>query len=182
MRTQNVNFTGIYKISNTQENIKIIEEKVIPMYNLMRHENVVGINCDNPLAIGIEFIKEKVGKSQGASKEWLMMNARRFGIELPELNTDNLFIVSGNKDIMKFAQYFQQRLKANTKGPLARFFAMFKPKVKHSQDLPEHLKSLPQILEDYNKESSLYREFLSKENVITVKTPQELLTKMMTEK
>lgn len=37
-----LNFTGIYKIPNTPKNIKEIEEKVIPMYNYLKHENVSG--------------------------------------------------------------------------------------------------------------------------------------------
>lgn len=182
MRTEKVNFTGIYKIPNAPENIKLINEKVIPMYKYMRNRNVVGLPSENPVAFSLEFIKEIIGKSQGASKEWLVMNAQRHGIELPRLNNDNLFIVSGDDDIQKFIDFFTERLKANSKNPFQRFLEIFKPKVDHSADLPEHLKPLPEVLERYNKEVSAYNDFISKENIISVSTPQELLTKMMMEK
>lgn len=182
MQTEKINFTGVYRIPNTPENVKLVNEKVTPMYKLMKHESVIGMEGENPLAYGVEFVKEIISSSQNSSKEWLMMNARNFGIELPRLNKENLLIISGQKDILKFAEFFQERIKANIKTPLQKFFDFFKTKTPNSQYLPEHLKVLPEFLEIYNKEAALYREFLSGRNVIDVKTPQELLTKMMTER
>lgn len=182
MKTEKVNFTGMYIIPNTPKNVQLIKEKVAPMYNHLKHENIIGIEGENPYMIGVEVIKELIGKSQGASKQWLMMNAKRFGIALPELNSENLLIVSGKKDISKLADFFQERINANLKSPLQRFFDIFTKHPDVEPNLPEHLKLLPELVEGFNRETKIYKAFLSKENVVNVQTPQELLAKILTEK
>ena len=47
-KCNNVNFTGIYKIQFNDKNIKEISERVIPMYEIIRHEPVAYFQGKNP--------------------------------------------------------------------------------------------------------------------------------------
>ena len=48
--------------------------------------------------------------------------------------------------------------------------------------MPEHLQPVCEALHIYRKERDLYSEFIKGEEIVSVNTPQELLTRMMTER
>ena len=180
-----LNFTGIYKIPNTPKNIKDIEEKVIPMYNYLKHENVSGFPGENPFVLGFEAIKYIVENANNASKVWLEMNAKNHGQILPDTNTNFLHIVSGKKDIQEFLEFIIQRLKANENTPLHKlknFFSSVNNINSEKQKLPEHLQLVDKAIELYEKERLEYQKFIQNKNIISVSSAQELLAKMLTEK
>lgn len=178
------NFTGIYRIKNTPTNIKDIEEKVLPMYSYLKKEPVIGFPGENPFVIGFELIKEVVANANNASKLWLEMNAKNHGQTLPDTNTNFLQIISGKKDIQDFLNYLTERIKANENSPLNIFRNFFKTTFAERErtDLPEHLKLLDKAIQIYEKEKVEYQNFTNNKKVVTVSSPQELLTKMLTEK
>ena len=50
------NFNGIFRIPNTPENTKLIAEKVLPMYQMMRKQPVACYPGNNPLVLGMDFL------------------------------------------------------------------------------------------------------------------------------
>lgn len=184
INSQKINFTGIYKIPNTPKNLKEIEEKVIPMYNYLKHENIIGYQGENPFVYGFEYIKQIVADSNNASKSWLEMNAKNHGQIFPDTNTDFIHIISSNKDIKEFNEYLQSRVKANENTPLKkikRIFSSFLTQ-KENNELPAHLKLMERAIELYEKERTEYQKFLNRKKVSKVSSAQELLAKILTEK
>ena len=177
-------FKGIYRIANTPENLKLISEKVLPMYHVVRKQPVAGYLGDNPLVIGFDIIMDSIGKSNGGSKEWLAMNARNNGIQFPEFRMDYVHLVTGQKDIAKFTEYFTERIKAYQPNKFQKFLNFFKApeSTGYKPEMPEHLQPVCEALHIYRKERDLYGEFIKGKEIVSVNTPQELLTKMMTER
>lgn len=180
----NTNFNGIYRIPNTPENIKLISEKVLPMYQMIRREPVAGYPGDNPLVLGMDFFMDILGRKNGGSKEWLAMNARNNGVKFPEFNMDFLHIVAGKKDLNKFIDYFTERIKAHNPNKFQKFLNFFKaPEANgYKPEMPEHLQPVCEALHMYRKERDLYSEFIKGKEIVQVNTPQELLTRMMNER
>ena len=177
-------FKGIYRIPNTPENITLIAEKVVPMYQMIRRQPVVGYQGDNPFVFGLDMIMDVLGKKSGGSKEWLAMNARNNGVLFPEFKMDYLHIVAGKKDLNKFAEYFAGRLKEYQPNKFQKFLNFFKaPEANgYKPEMPEHLQPVCEALHVYRKERDLYSEFIKGQEIVSVNTPQELLTRMMNER
>lgn len=178
------NFNGIYRIQNTPENVKLIKENVVPMYSFLKKEAVGAFPGNNPLIIGLEFIMEKLAKSNQASKDWLILNAKNFGTKIPNLNKDYLHVISSNKDLNEFVDFITKRMDSYKESPFQKvinFFKGFVPK-ENSENLPEHIQILNKSIEIFDNEAIEYQKFLSDKKVISVSSPQELLAKMLSEK
>ncbi len=177
----NINFTGVYKIANTPNNVKEITEKVIPMYSYVKHEPASGFPGENPFVTGFELIKEIIADANNASKIWLEMNAKNHGTILPDTNTDFLHIISGKKDIQDFVNFLINRLKANENTPLKKIKNFFVGN-NVNKDLPEHLQIVDKAIELYQKERLEYLKFIQDKKITPVSTTQELLSKMLNER
>ena len=126
----------------------------------------------------------ELGKKNGGSKEWLAMNARNNGINFPDFNMDFLHLVTGEKDITKFINYFTERMKSYQPNKFQKFLNFFKAHEANGYrpEMPEHLQPVCEALHMYRKERDLYREFIKGKEIVSVNIPQELLTRMMTER
>lgn len=178
------NFNGIYRIKNTPENVKLIKENVAPMYSFLRKESIGAFPGNNPLIIGLEFIMEKLAKSNQASKDWLILNAKNFGTKIPNLNKDYLYVISSNKDLNEFVDFITKRMNTYKESPFQKVINFFKgfTQKENSENLPEHIQILNKSIEIFDNETIEYQKFLSKKKIIDVSTPQELLAKMLLEK
>lgn len=178
------NFNGIYRIPNTPENVKLIKEKVVPMYEYIKREQVCAFPGNYPLVIGLEFIMEQLAKQNQASRQWLVMNARNFGTKIPNLNKDYLHVISSKRDIDELVHFITKRMESYNDSPLQKVINIFKGLINKDDTppLPEHIKVLNKSIEIFENEAIEYRKFLSDKEVIEVTTPQQLLARMLSEK
>ena len=128
-----------------------------------------------------------IADSQKSSKTWLEMNAKNHGLDLSASNIgeDILHIVTGEKDIKDLIEYLITRAKSvqpSFKDKVLNFLGIRKEAdYGITQDTPKHLKPLFIALSKLETENIAFAEY-SKNKVINVDTPKELLKKMMTER
>lgn len=178
------NFTGIYRIKNTPQNVKELSEKVLPMYEYIRKEPFTFYIGDNPFVQGLDIIKEIVANANQASKAWLEMNAKNHGQILPNSNTDFIHIITSKKDVQEFVEYALKRLKALENTPLNRIKNFFRERFGQNENpnLPEHLQIMDKAINLYEAEKAEFNKYLQGKNIVSVSSPQDLLYKMMIEK
>ena len=175
----NTKFQGIYRIPNSAKNIADIEQHVAPMYSYLRHEPVIGLLGSNPFKIGVDMIMDIIAENNHSSVSWVKMNAKNHGADLSNLD-DRLLIVSGKKDIEGLANYMRNRVAKKT-----NFFAKVKTMFSRSNeayaDKPNHLKPLFKVLQENKEENAAFVQEYGAQ-IVDVKTPQELLAKMLCER
>ena len=177
------NFSGIYRLPKTVQNISDIERHVAPMYQDLKHEPILIFEGKNPFKIGVDILMDIIANSHSSSINWLKMNATNHGASFDGLADDIIHIVSGKKEIEQIIEYMKNRLnpKTNFFERAKNFFNFNNSKNYTYQNKPEHLRTFFQMLET-NREENIAFENAYKTKIIEVKTPQELLTKMLCEK
>ncbi len=181
-KSNNVSFTGIYKLQFNDKNIKEISQRVIPMYEFIRHEPVAYFQGKNPYKLITDILIDKIAELSGGSKEWLKMNAENHNLKVDLLDDDVCHIITTKKDIESLQNYiveqatkkltFMERLKQRFKKPDT-------PEI--NENLPLHLQVLQAVINQIKKRNAEFNDFANGK-VIEVKTPQELLQKMLTER
>lgn len=180
------NFNGIYKIPKTGSNISEIGTKILPEYYSLKDEPVFLFSGSNPFNSVLDRMSSAIVNKLGGcySVDWLKFNAERFGANISDFGEEVLHIITGKTDIEKFEQYTASRVKAAKKEAslLKIFTEMFKKeKVPFDKQTPKYLRPLFYALQSNRKETTAFEEF-TQNKVISVKTPQELLDKMLMEK
>ena len=186
MQTVNskLNFTGIYKIPYTVENMEGIYEKVIPTYTSLKNNHITGFIGDNPFVESFECMKKLIAYRENASTDWLEINAKNHGKILPDTNTDFLYIISGKKDHTEFLKYIDTRMKAYQQSLINRF-KQYINSIKYSYNLdkntPHQIIGLDLATKIYEKERIKYEKFIKNKKIISVSSADELLEKMLSE-
>ena len=179
-KTDSTNFKGIYRIANTPKNVSEIQKFVTPMYEHIKHEKTLLFEGYNPFKQALDILLDNMAEEQNYSLSWLKMNAENFGADFSKVGDGILHIVAGKKDLSRVFEHMKNRAfnKPTVLEKIKEFFS--RPEEDYS-DKPEHLRLLFHAL-DANKEEdkSFYEKF--GEEIIEVKTPQELITKMLSEK
>jgi len=174
------NFQGIYRIANTPRNVSEIQKYVTPMYEQIRHEKSFLFEGFNPFKQALDIILNEIADGEKYSLSWLKMNAENFGADFSKIGDGILHIITGKKDISRVFEHMKNRAfhKPTVLEQIKEFFS--RPEEDYS-DKPEHLRLLFHAL-DVNKEedNAFYENF--GDEIIEVKTPQDLLTKMLCEK
>ena len=182
--TSNTNFKGIYRIANTPKNISDINKFVTPMYTAIKKEPFFSFYGKNPFRMGIDFMMEIISKRKGASVDWLKMNAQIHGIDSQVFDCKSLYVVSGEKSVRDLTEYVIKRMEHNLKEPsfIDKVKTYFSDAPKNEfLDKPEHLRPIFRALEaDKIEDEEFLRQYGSQ--IVDVKTPQELVTKMMCER
>ena len=174
------NFNGIYRMQYTAQDLEHIKSHVAPMYQYLKQEPILIFDGNNPFKIGVDIIMNLIANSQNSSTNWLKMNATRHGVDFEGLGSNTLHVISGRKEINNFLEYLQKRVAKKTS-----FFEKFKnifSKNKNTyNDKPAHLRKLFEVLET-NREENFEFQKAYNNRIVEVKTPQELLTKILCEK
>ena len=175
----NTKFNGIYKIKNTPKNLMEIEKFVEPMYCHLKHEPVFQFVGKHPFRMGLDMIMKFIADIKNGSVSWLKMNAENHGANFSGINDEELHIVSGKKEIDALIGFLLNRVEKKT-GFLGRVKMIFSEKNNY-EDKPEHLRLLFKALEVDGEECKAFNEAY-KNKIVLVKSPQELLQKMLCER
>jgi len=178
-KIDNTHFNGIYRIQNTPKNRMEIEKFVEPMYRYLKHEPVFQFIGKHPFRMGLDMIMKLIAENQKGTVSWLKMNAEIHGANVSDYKDDILHIVSGKKEINSLLNFLENRAEKKT-GMLGKIKMLFPP-YKTYEDKPEHLRLLFHALEIDEEECQAFND-VYKNKIISVKTPQELIQKMLCEK
>ena len=178
-KINNTNFNGIYKIANTPKNLMEIEKFVEPMYTHLKHEPAFQFIGKHPFRIGLDMIMKLIAESQEGTVSWLKSNAEIHGAKASDLQDDVIHIVSGKKEIDSLLKYLENRVAKKT-GLFERIKTLFSPRETY-EDKPEHLRLLFSALELDEEECRAFNE-VYKNKIVTVKSTQELIQKMLCER
>lgn len=178
-------FNGMYKIPKTVKNMQELYDHVLPTYFSLKDEPVFLFNGSNPFNSVLDTMTKSIADEQGSSVNWLKINAANFGANLSDFGEEVLHIITGKKDVAKLKKYIPERLSAWEKetsliGILTSMFR-HKHEIPFDKKTPKHLRPLFCSLQTNVKETTAFRKF-AQDKVISVKTPQELLEKMLMEK
>lgn len=170
MRTDKIdirtNFNGYYRIPNTSENIKYINEVILPGAEFVKFPIRV-INGETPIASPIMERFARFSGNNGASIIWLKNHAKMHNIDLPIDNFDTLTIVTSQKDCMEFSKYSFKSLKKTAKNVIITGFKrMFGFKSKeYKKGEPAYLEDLRMYAEEYNKSKNEFKNYLADKKV-----------------
>lgn len=159
-RIDNTNFNGMYKIPYSAKNMQELKDFVLPTYKGISNEPVFIFSGNNPFKVGLDTIMETIAKSNNSSIEWLKMNAKNHGIELPD-NNDTLHIISTEKDIKKLLEYMIKRVQSKKPtfvDKLKKFFGIAKAP-EYDENLPQHLLLLSEALKIDSQEAEAFKEY-----------------------
>lgn len=179
----NTAFGSYYRIPNTSENVRRLGE-VMSLYQYLRHEPAISYIGETPVTVFVRESFSDLANKSGGSFEWLRMNTKRFGVELPNLDTDFISVITSKRDISDSLDSLEKVNKhkfgfISKISNLIRFISDVRNKPK---DVPIHVFIAEQMAKAYDKETNFYRAHLNSKNVINVSDIKELVTKMMTER
>lgn len=175
-----VNFTGIYRLPLNEKNLREFREHIVPMYTYIRHEPIVTFPGNNPAKFIGDIMLNRIAELAGGSKEWLKMNAQNHNLDVSDMTSSVLHVISSRKDVERFNEFIK-----NTAAKKMSFFEKLKialnPNKNIREDLPLHLKFVQATLNNMKTRDKEFAEFAGTD-LVEVKTPQELLKRMLTEK
>lgn len=179
--TNNINFKGIYKLPKTQQNIKEIVEYVEPTFSFVRHEKLLVFEGNNPFKVVFDDFFRKLAKENGANIEWLKMNAKNYGINLYDMGDDVIHVISGNKEISKFADYLVSML-PKKEGMIDKIKHLFTKDtaVEATCDLPEHLKFVSFLAKENERVNASFSEYAK--DVVSLNNAKELFKRVLSER
>ena len=181
-KTNNVNFTGIYRLPLNDKNINELSEYVLPVYKFLKKEPVICFPGKNPYKIITDMLIDKVAELSGGSREWLKMNAENHKLKTDLIDDGVMHVVTTKKDVASLENFIKSEVTKKL-----TFMEKLKQKFKKPEpsnireDLPFHLQFLQGVLNEIKKRNTAFDEF-SHGNIIDVSEPKDLLIKMLMEK
>lgn len=179
------NFQGVYRLPFSETNNRIILKEILPKYRTVKKDIPQIFYGETPFEEPVHTVMDYIAKENGASKDWLVRNAKNFGlnVQLPEYKHIN--IISSQQDIDAYSNIIKQTIKKIKQPTWKKILNIFRnnPKDSFPQDAPEQVKKVFLLFENYNKvKNNFNNSFNKKFNVENVANPQELLNKMLSEK
>lgn len=185
MKTDNVNFTGFYRIPKSPKALKEITTEIIPAYKRLCFKPVTIL--DNiPLNKNFDSFVEELAHERNYSRGWLHRLAQINDFKIPDTNSKFINIITGAEDINLFNNFINDSTKKinsklNIRNQLKILFShIFQ--VGEDSDLPLYLRFLKEFANVHTNYLNNFEKFLSDRKVKDVSTPQELLAKMLAEK
>lgn len=177
------NFNGIYKLKNSDlESFEMVQDLIVPMYSSIKNRFALSFIGDNPAERSFIKASAIAAKSDGGSYEWLIQNAKRHGVNLPDRSSGDIWVMTGDDtaiiaDSLGYAVREMERPNLRFKFKLIKdmLFGRFK-------DLPQHLKEYLPVTEMNNKFTIHFQDLLKNKKVEDVNNLQDLAYKMSVEK
>ena len=190
----NLNFKAIYRIPYSEQTLKEVGQKVLPVFEKVSNQKSAYFVGRNPFFDGLKIWIDAIAMQNNASAEWLMMNAKNHGGEVEHIEEGFIHIITGEKDIQAVQNYQNERTNATIekikkigkeRGTLwykikKLFGKEDKPKLAYNENTPEHLKLLFQLIKQNKDETESFNNVFPK--IIEIKSTKELFTKMMNER
>ncbi len=171
----NVNFSAIYRLPHT--NSKVINEfkdSVLPVYSLLKQEPSYCFIGHSPYEAAFVETLEEGAKLDSCSYEWLLLNAKNHGINLPDFRDADGWIFTGMRDMELLKKFmFSKKLDIIT-----RFKQLFNGSSVRNLDLPQHLNVFKSLIKMNERNSEKFQTLVKDQPVITVKDSSDLMQKM----
>ncbi len=180
-KTNNLQFTGIYKVPLNEKNLKDVEEYVIPVYGYIRHQPIIFFMGENPYKIFMDAFIDNIAEASGGSTNWLKMNAAKYNMETDLIDNKFFHIITLN-DVPRLKNFFNE-----TSPKKLSFIDKIKHKFKKlevphlPEHLPTHLKYLQATFDEIKKKNAEFEKFTQGKR-ITVNDSHDLLLKMLLER
>ena len=180
--TNNISFTGIYKLPFNEKNLKEVSQYAIPMYKYLRRDAAVLFPGETPNKCVIDECLKQLAEKSGGSKEWLIMNAKNHNLNVDLFENNVFHVISGESDILQYTDYLKKRLnkKLTLQEKIKKLFSK-KEKYDIRKELPDHLNVLRHLLNTLKKENDDFAEF-AKGKIIEANDSKELLQRMLCER
>ena len=177
----NQHFTAIYKIPKSNAKTQIeIDKFVAPIYNRIKHNPIYYFCGDCPYDAYIAKAIEENVKQQHLSYDWILQNAKRFNIELPDPEKIDIWVITGEKDISLVDKFTEQadKICKPTFGEKLKLFLFGK---EENPELPNHLRIYSDALEKLSRLRSKFTELMADKNVTEVDSSYKLVQYLMKE-
>ena len=177
--TEKQNFKGFYTLTNKGNNLKHLQEAIVPMYKAVRKEPIYFFVGKNPYNIGLKQALGDAMKHSGYGEEWVRANAKNHGIDLSVFGEDNIYIISGKKDFQSFVE-FAQRKRKEIFSIWHKFSTIFRMTKRYfsQKGIPNYLKYLDYSAEQNKIENQQFSNFING-RAINFDNPYKLVEHMM---
>ena len=191
-KTNNTNFSGIYRIPLTRKNTDEVIHYILPAYRAAMHKQADFFIGENPFRVVTDKLLINLAKNSGGSPKWLKDNAELHNIDTENFIDNAIHVVTTEKDILSVFNFItkKQRVVDEFISPKPQKHS-FIDKIKQiwnaptqdvevEPDLPQHLQILKKILDFTKKNNDEFHEF-AKDKIINLKSTDELIAKLAEE-
>ena len=182
-KTNNTNFSGIYRIPLTRKNTDEVIHYILPAYRAAMHKQADFFIGENPFRVVTDKLLIKLAENSGGSPKWLKDNAEFHNIDTENFIDTALHVVTTEKDIHSVFDFITAKQQAVDEfispKPLKLSF-IDKTDDDFDSDLPQHLQTLKKILDFTKKNNDEFHEF-AKDKIINLKSTDELIAKLAEE-
>ena len=186
MRTKriqsNTNFGNFYRIPNTHENAKFINEQLVPAMEKFEYPHLISSDRMPTANKIFEFFND-IAEQHGGSLNWLKNHARRYNVDMPVDNHEMLTMVTGTQDAIKMNKFEIKLLGETLKsylGVTAKMLFGIKSKA-YIPGEPRYIEDIRSLTGTYNKQATLFDKFLEKNNAVKINNCEELTSAMLKE-
>jgi len=179
------NFTGIYKFSNLSKSNQTIIKNFINSYYRLSSKPVVYLE-GHPHTTSFNDFYSNLAQENNGSLNWLRQNAKFHGIHIPEVNDDNIVIITTERDVQDFLHFFTKEfkeLKSNFNF-LNRLKILLSDNlgVGKDADLPLYLKIVKHIASAQQKSIENFDKYFVKKDIINLTSLEEFIKRITQEK
>lgn len=182
-KVDNISYKGMYRLPNKPGYIDEVLKNVLPVYTTIRKEPVFMFSGNNPFVLGLRLLMKDVAAENGSSVDWLKKNANNHGINLTDIGSETLHIITTEGDTKLLEDFIKEKLVLPKETFIEKIKRLFLNQVKETEDtskkLPQHLKLMNEVIKINNKFAEDYKIFSKDE--IPAKDPKDLLKLMMSE-
>lgn len=174
----NIKFSAIYRLPHTNSKvIKEFKDSVLPVYSLLKQEPGYCFIGHSPYEAAFVETLEEGAKLDSCSYEWLMLNAKNHGINLPDLRDTDGWIFTGREDLDSLKKFmFSKKLDL-----MAKFKQIFNSESVRNRHLPPHLELYRTLMQMNERNSEKFQTVIKDKQITTVQDISELLQKMVEE-
>ena len=179
--SNNQDFTAIYKIPKTNIDTHLrIDNSIAQAYHTFKKAPIYYFSGDCPFDASVAKIIDDDIKQKNLSYEWIIQNAKNFGIKLPNPREIDVWVFTGEKDIQIVDEYTKHAEKICTPTLLEKA-KIFLFGHNRNYDIPEHLDIYSDILGRLDRLKDKFNESIKNHKVIEVKDSTDLFIKLMNE-
>ena len=181
MEIKNINttprFTGIYKLSNVDnKTIKDISSHMT-LFAKVTNRPVYLFGGNHPLEGSVvNIINETVPECSRYSYEWLVQNAKNFGVTLPAAkNVDAWVFTYKDIDLVKDFLEISSKLVNKKKSFMGVLKKLFAASDLPEMQLPSHLRPLHDLLKENEQMTETFQRVIENKKVVEVNSLENLL-------
>jgi len=178
----NTNFGNFYRIPNTHENAKFINEQLVPAMEKFEYPHLISSDRMPTANKIFEFFSD-IAEQNGGSLNWLKNHARRYNVEMPVDNHEMITLTTGLQDAIKMKNCEINLLCKTLKnylGMTAKMLFGIKSKA-YIPGEPRYIEDIRSLTGTYNKQATFFDKFLEKNNAVKINNCEELTSAMINE-